>query len=56
MNIIRKIAKNQLVVGFLSFAFFWEIIYLIIQTHTIPSPVETFAYLFTIIDELFFIH
>ena len=52
MNIIRKIARSQLVVGFLSFVFFWEIVYLIIQTHTIPSPVETFAYLFTIIDEL----
>ena len=52
MNIIRKIVKSQLLVGFLSFVFFWEIIYLVIQTHTIPSPIETFVYLFTSIDEL----
>jgi ABC-type nitrate/sulfonate/bicarbonate transport system permease component len=52
MTIIQKIGKSQLVVGFLSFILFWELIYLIIQTHTIPSPIETFAYLFTIIDDL----
>ena len=52
MNIMRKIVRSQLVVGFLSFVFFWEIIYLVIQTHTIPSPVGAFVYLFTIIDEL----
>ncbi len=52
MNIIRKIVKSQLLVGFLSFVFFWEIIDLVIQTHTIPSPIETFVYLFTSIDEL----
>ena len=52
MNIIRKIVKSQLLVGFLSFIFFWEMIYLVIQTHTIPSPIETFVYLFTSIDEL----
>ena len=27
-------------------------IYLVIQTHTIPSPIETFVYLFTSIDDL----
>ena len=32
MNIIRKIGKSQLLVGFLSFVFFWEIIDLVIQT------------------------
>ena len=52
MNIIRKIVKSQLLVGFLSFVFFWGIIDLVIQTHTIPSPIKTFVYLLTSIDEL----
>ncbi|KAA9016950.1 ABC transporter permease [Niallia endozanthoxylica] len=54
MNIIRKIAGNQLIVGFFSFIVFWEIIYLFVQTHTIPSPLETFSYFFTVIDVLGF--
>lgn len=53
MNILQKIAKNQLIVGFISFVVFWEIIHLVIQTQTIPSPVETFAYFFTILNDLF---
>ncbi|WP_338450599.1 ABC transporter permease [Niallia oryzisoli] len=52
MNIIRKIASNQVIVGFFSFIVFWELIHLLVHTHTIPSPLETFTYLITILDEL----
>ncbi|WP_071396527.1 ABC transporter permease [Bacillus tuaregi] len=52
MNIIRKIASNQLIVGFFSFIIFWEVIYLLVDTHTIPSPIATFTYLLTIIGDL----
>lgn len=52
MNIMRKIVSNQLIVGFFSFIVFWELIYLLLQTHTIPSPIETFTYLFTILGDL----
>lgn len=48
MNILAKIAKSQIIVGFLSFVLFWEFIHLLIPTHTIPSPIETFAYFFAI--------
>lgn len=48
MKFLVKIVKSQIVIGFLSFVLFWEIIHLVIPTHTIPSPVETFAYFLTI--------
>ena len=46
MNFLGKIAKSQIIIGFLSFVLFWQILHLVIPTHTIPSPIETFAYLF----------
>ena len=51
MNDFTKIVKSQLLVGFISFVLFWEIIDLVIPTHTIPSPIETLAYLFTVLDD-----
>lgn len=53
MNIFVKLVKNQILIGFLSFVLFWEIIHLTIPTHTIPSPIETFAYIVTIPMDLF---
>jgi NitT/TauT family transport system permease protein len=53
MNILVKIAKSQIVVGFLSFVLFWEVLHLVIPTHTIPSPIETFAYFMTVPKDLF---
>ncbi|MDF2942501.1 MAG: transporter permease [Herbinix sp.] len=51
MKLIQKMIKSQ-IVGFLSFILLWEIIHLIINTHTIPSPIETIAYTFPILDKL----
>jgi NitT/TauT family transport system permease protein len=51
MKIKLKEIKSQFI-GFLSFIFLWEIIHLIVQTRTIPSPIETFAYSFPILGKL----
>lgn len=51
MNILQKIVKSQMI-GFLSFLLFWELLHLVLHTHTIPSPIETFAYSFTIMEKL----
>jgi ABC-type nitrate/sulfonate/bicarbonate transport system permease component len=51
MNIIKGIARSQ-VVGFLSFLFLWEFFHLLLNTHTIPSPLETAAYMLRVPGEL----
>ena len=35
----------NLIIGFISFLILWELLYLLLDTHTIPSPVETIAYI-----------
>ena len=52
MSIFKKVVNSQIIIGFLSFVLFWEIIHLVIPTHTIPSPIETFSYLFTVLGEI----
>ncbi|WP_428910490.1 ABC transporter permease [Niallia sp. Krafla_26] len=52
MKIYKKIVNSQIVIGFLSFVLFWEILHRAIPTHTIPSPLETFIYLETVAGEL----
>lgn len=44
---IKGIIKSvkTLLIGFASFLILWEICYLILDTHTVPSPVETLAYM-----------
>ncbi len=52
MKIYKKIVNSQIIIGFFSFVLFWEILHLMIPTHTIPSPIETFAYLGTVAGDL----
>lgn len=52
MNVFKKVVNSQIIIGFISFVLFWEIIHLVIPTHTIPSPIETFAYLFTVLGDI----
>lgn len=42
---IRKIIGNQLIVGFISVSLFWYIVYFLLQSHIIPSPYLTTAYM-----------
>lgn len=51
MKILNKLMKSQLV-GFLSFLLLWELLHLALNTHTIPSPIETFVYFVPIIGIL----
>ena len=51
MREIRKLPQGQLA-GFFSFLILWELLHLILQTHAIPSPVETVSYLLTVPDIL----
>lgn len=52
MKTFKKIVNSQIVIGFFSFVLFWEVLHLLIPTHTIPSPLETFSYLGTVAGEL----
>jgi NitT/TauT family transport system permease protein len=51
MRIIKRFIQNQLL-GFLSFILLWQMIHLLLQTHTIPSPWSTFVYALPILDKL----
>ena len=51
MKDIKRLAQSQ-PAGFLSFLILWELIHLLLRTHTIPSPVETAAYMLTVPGEL----
>lgn len=44
-KIIRKVFRNQLIVGFISVTLFWYIVYFLVQSHTIPSPILTVTYI-----------
>lgn len=51
---MRKI-KNmtfRLLTGFISFLILWEILYLLLNTHTIPAPLDTIRYMLTVPDKL----
>lgn len=43
----KKITENKLL-GFISFLLLWELLHLSLKTHTVPSPVETIAYMTTV--------
>ncbi|MCB5238045.1 ABC transporter permease [Niallia circulans] len=44
-RIIRKVIRNQLIIGFISVSLFWYIVYFLLQSHTIPSPFLTVIYM-----------
>ena len=43
----------RLFIGFISFLLLWELLYLLIDTRTIPAPIETIRYMLTVPDILF---
>jgi ABC-type nitrate/sulfonate/bicarbonate transport system permease component len=45
---IKKLAKGQFA-GFISFLLLWEVFYLLLNTHTVPSPIETIVYLVKVV-------
>lgn len=45
MKKLKNITQS-LFVGFISFLMLWELFFLFLNTRTIPSPVETIAYMF----------
>lgn len=48
---IKKVIKSQMF-GFLSFVLLWELLHLILKTHTIPSPIATIIYSISIWQKL----
>jgi ABC-type nitrate/sulfonate/bicarbonate transport system permease component len=42
----------RLLAGFFSFLLLWELLYVLLDTHTIPSPVDTILYMLTVWDKL----
>uniref|UniRef100_A0A941JJ58 ABC transporter permease n=1 Tax=Niallia circulans TaxID=1397 RepID=A0A941JJ58_NIACI len=42
---MRKVIRNQLIIGFISVSLFWYIVYFLLQSHTIPSPFLTVIYM-----------
>ncbi|MDF2513547.1 MAG: transporter permease [Herbinix sp.] len=48
---IKKLAKGQLA-GFISFLILWEVFHLLLNTHTVPSPMETIVYLVTVPEKV----
>ena len=40
---LKRLLSSQLA-GFIGFLFLWQILHLLLRTHTIPSPLETLAY------------
>ncbi|MBD8069092.1 ABC transporter permease [Bacillus sp. PS06] len=48
MNTLHKLLNNQIVIGTLSILLFWYSLFFLVNTHSIPSPFETIAHLFTI--------
>jgi ABC-type nitrate/sulfonate/bicarbonate transport system permease component len=51
---MNKMQKNVIsrIIGFLSLLLLWEVLHLILQTHTIPAPMETLVYSFLIFGKL----
>ncbi|MFB1049841.1 ABC transporter permease [Paraliobacillus sp. JSM ZJ581] len=48
MKYLRWIGSNQFFIGFLTTLLAWQMVYFLIDTHTIPAPMETLIYLYTI--------
>jgi NitT/TauT family transport system permease protein len=48
---ILKFVKIQLL-GFISFLILWEVFHLVLNTHTVPSPMETLAYMSMVVGIL----
>ena len=46
MKIIKQLSKSRLV-GFISFLILWELVHLLLKTHTVPSPFEPIVFLLT---------
>jgi len=51
MKLLKKFSGSQLL-GFLSFIVLWEVVHLLLRTHTVPSPWETIVYSISRIDRL----
>lgn len=51
MRLLKKFSKSQ-ILGFLSFLILWEIMHLLLRTHTVPSPWETIVYSISRMDKL----
>jgi NitT/TauT family transport system permease protein len=51
MKFLKKFSRSQLL-GFLSFFILWEVMHLLLRTHTVPSPWETVLYSVSRIDRL----
>jgi NitT/TauT family transport system permease protein len=47
-----KSILTSLLLGFISYLIFWQLLFLILNTHTVPAPIETLAYTGTIFFEL----
>lgn len=47
MKILKRMIKSELL-GFLSFIIIWEILHIVLETHTVPAPFETFIYMLKI--------
>ena len=52
MKWMKRLYRSQ-VIGFLSFLLLWELLHLVLKTHTVPSPAETIAYMLTVPEKLF---
>lgn len=56
MNILKKLKKlghmYNYFVGFVSFLLIWELLHVLLRTHTIPSPLSTIIFMCTHILEL----
>lgn len=48
MRHVKLLLDNQLLVGFLTVIVFWQMLYYILQTHTIASPILTILYMWDI--------
>ncbi len=51
MKLKNKLIRSQFV-GFLCFLLLWELLHLLLQTRTIPSPMKTILYSIPILDKL----
>lgn len=53
---MRKIKSIifRLITGFISFLLLWELLYLLLNTHTIPAPMETIQHMFAVPNKLIF--
>ncbi len=50
---MKKISNMfHLLTGFISFLLLWELLYLLLKTHTIPAPLATIQYMLTVPNKL----